>query len=267
MNRSVISATIAAGLLFAGPSALGAAAAGADPGPPAKSDEAGSRATRCAGATDGAGATGRGPRFPFRDQSGGVRPAPRPINGPATPSGPAGNSGFGQIPVPPAPRVPIAVLSGGAERGLPESPDMLDPFAREAPGFDTRPAALLPAPDRPVPAQRAASAPAPPRPVLRVSSPGPIPQAAPQVPSAARPAAPPIPSAVPVPPGLSRQPEPARGLPLGGLPDPDIAGMAARALPGLAAILGMTALGAVVGYRQAKAGQLLPAAGVGRFLQ
>jgi hypothetical protein len=35
----------------------------------------------------------------------------------------------------------------------------------------------------------------------------------------------------------------------------------------LAAIAGMTALGGVIGYRQARAGYVLQAAGAGRFLQ
>ena len=43
--------------------------------------------------------------------------------------------------------------------------------------------------------------------------------------------------------------------------------LASVALPGLAAILGLTALGGLLGYRQAKAGYLLPAAGAGRFLR
>ncbi len=47
----------------------------------------------------------------------------------------------------------------------------------------------------------------------------------------------------------------------------DIAQMASVALPGLAAIAGMTALGGVVGYRQARAAYLLRAAGAGRFLR
>lgn len=43
--------------------------------------------------------------------------------------------------------------------------------------------------------------------------------------------------------------------------------LASVALPGLAAILGLTALGGLLGYRQAKAGYLLPAGGAGRFLR
>lgn len=47
----------------------------------------------------------------------------------------------------------------------------------------------------------------------------------------------------------------------------DVAQLASVALPGLAAILGLTALGGLLGYRQAKAGYLLPAAGAARFVR
>jgi hypothetical protein len=47
----------------------------------------------------------------------------------------------------------------------------------------------------------------------------------------------------------------------------DITKLALMALPGLAAIAGMTALGGVIGYRQARAGYVLQTAGAGRFLQ
>ena len=47
----------------------------------------------------------------------------------------------------------------------------------------------------------------------------------------------------------------------------DVGVLAAAALPGLAAIAGLTALGGFLGYRQARAGYLLRAASAGRFLQ
>jgi len=50
------------------------------------------------------------------------------------------------------------------------------------------------------------------------------------------------------------------------LSNADFAQVAAVALPGLAAILGVTALGGFLGYRQAKAGFVLRAAGTARFL-
>lgn len=46
-----------------------------------------------------------------------------------------------------------------------------------------------------------------------------------------------------------------------------IGDVAALALPGVAGIIALTALGGVVGYRQAKAGHLVRAAGPARFLQ
>ena len=51
------------------------------------------------------------------------------------------------------------------------------------------------------------------------------------------------------------------------LRDADVVTLLSRALPGLAAMFGMTALGGVLGYRQARAGYLLRAAGTGRFLR
>ena len=47
----------------------------------------------------------------------------------------------------------------------------------------------------------------------------------------------------------------------------DLATVVSMALPGLAAMAGMTALGGLLGYRQARAGYQLRAAGAGRFLQ
>ena len=71
----------------------------------------------------------------------------------------------------------------------------------------------------------------------------------------------------PLPRPVSEPPESVRlGYPAE-LRDADFAKIAALALPGLAAIVGMTAFGGVIGYRQAKAGYLLRAAGAGRFLQ
>lgn len=64
--------------------------------------------------------------------------------------------------------------------------------------------------------------------------------------------------------------EPPTALRLGypdELRDADLARVLSLALPGLAAMAAMTAFGGVVGYRQAKAGYLLRAAGAGRFLQ
>lgn len=87
-------------------------------------------------------------------------------------------------------------------------------------------------------------------------------------PAGAPPAAVPPAASAPEPPQLV--PESA-GLPRLGYPDElrnaDLGKVASMALPGLAAIAGMTVLGALFGYRQAKAGYVLPAAGAGRFLR
>ena len=53
----------------------------------------------------------------------------------------------------------------------------------------------------------------------------------------------------------------------GYLRDADMAQVATLALSGLAGILGMTALGGFLGYRQAKVGYMLRAGGIARFLQ
>jgi hypothetical protein len=47
----------------------------------------------------------------------------------------------------------------------------------------------------------------------------------------------------------------------------DLGRIASSALPGLAALVGVTLLGGVIGFRQARAGYLLRAAGAGRFLR
>jgi hypothetical protein len=51
------------------------------------------------------------------------------------------------------------------------------------------------------------------------------------------------------------------------LPDADFAEVAVVALPGLAGIVAITALGGFLGYRQARVGYILRAAGSARFLQ
>ena len=53
----------------------------------------------------------------------------------------------------------------------------------------------------------------------------------------------------------------------GYLRDADMAQVATLALSGLAGILGMTALGGFLGYRQAKVGYMVRAGGIARFLQ
>ena len=78
------------------------------------------------------------------------------------------------------------------------------------------------------------------------------------------------PAAVPPPVSLPEAvaPVPDRVSPmLPNLPSATLAQLAAVALPGLAGIVALTALGGFLGYRQAKAGYVLRAAGTARFLQ
>lgn len=75
----------------------------------------------------------------------------------------------------------------------------------------------------------------------------------------------PVPAAPASLPAVPQRPEPPPLLPE--LRPDDLGRIAASAVPGLAALVGMTLLGGVIGYRQARAGYLLRAAGAGRFLQ
>lgn len=92
-------------------------------------------------------------------------------------------------------------------------------------------------------------------------------------PAASGAAAPAVLPDVPASPPPLRQPEtvvaapnpPRSGLP--GVPSANLGQIAALALPGLVGIAALTALGGFVGYRQAKAGYVLRAAGTARFLQ
>lgn len=126
-----------------------------------------------------------------------------------------------------------------------------------------------------LPAVIAPARPASPAPVLEAR---PAPGVTAPVPAASqrtmRPAAPvpPLPGPIPLAPVPPPEaPADSTGLLRLGYPDEfrgaDLGHVAALALPGLAAIVGMTALGGMLGYRQAKAGYVLRAAGAGRFLQ
>ena len=183
-----------------------------------------------------------------------------PLPPPVTPVAPIdrGNNGFIAAPTV-APVIPVAQVGAAAEPpvdigDLPaDAPAPAAPDAVPAPAWYPAAPSLLPGPvARPV---------APP-----VAAPPSIPAAVP-----VRPAQMSAPAAPPPPPqrqgeGL-QPPAPVRlGYP-DDLRDADLAKVVSMALPGLAAMAGMTALGGVVGYRQAKAGYLLRAAGAGRFLQ
>lgn len=78
------------------------------------------------------------------------------------------------------------------------------------------------------------------------------------------------PSAPAMPPSLPESVAPApnrASVRLPDIPSPNLGHIAAVALPGLAGIAALTALGGFLGYRQAKAGYVLRAAGTARFLQ
>lgn len=205
-------------------------------------------------------------------------------------SGPSSSdSGEGHFPCPwwpprpvppPAPFVPAFV--GGGNGGGFIAPVIT--HAAPIPVFGDR---VTPAPDAgavrlpdlsglsvPAPAATAPLAPVPP--AARAGLPRPAPRVAPTAP--VLPAAVPVPPAAvtgptapaPMPQRAGLGPEPTTPERLGypdALRDAGLTTLISTALPGLAAMAGMTALGGVLGYRQARAGYLLRATGAGRFLQ
>ncbi len=143
-------------------------------------------------------------------------------------------------------RPPVAAVQPAFEPVLEVLPAVIAPARSASPAsvLEARPAAGATAP-----------VPAAPQRTMRPATP---------VPPLSRP----IPVAPVAPP---EAPAESTGLPRLGYPDEfrgaDLGHVAALALPGLAAIAGMTALGGMLGYRQAKASYVLRAAGAGRFLQ
>lgn len=175
-----------------------------------------------------------------------------PFIEPIRPPGPAGGDNGswlvfqGQAAV----TAPVTQLAGGV--------------APELASLDVSPA-LPPAPSAaPTAAPAAVAAPA-----FVAPDPGPSVQAGPRRPTAAPLAGPASPASGPPP--RTGPAAPASESVLVGYPEylrqATMTELASVALPGLAAILGLTALGGLLGYRQAKAGYLLPAAGAGRFLR
>ncbi len=272
MNRSVITGTIAAVVLSAGAALVAAAPAEADP---AGSDSVSGGDSPAAERTDtprrrvpaltrtpgGEAAVSPTPPWPC--------PWPPPI--PSVPVRPGnagadnGGSGLGLIAaLQPAPVRPPTV----ATLQQPELPEFTD---LEMGQFDE----AMP--------QTPADAPAAAPPAAPAVPPAPPPRAAPAptlpaAPAPTLPAAPPADSQPPAP--LAGAATPPQARPPAGEPpvavrhgypeelrNADVTTVAAVALPGLAAIAGMTALGGLIGYRQAKAGFVLQAAGAGRFLQ
>jgi hypothetical protein len=300
VNRSVITGTIAAVVLSAGAAMAAAAPALADPPGPGTVADAGSpdAGSRGNDRTEGTRKRGQAVTRPTTAEPGAATKEPWPCPWPAVvPPAPAssgsdrgGNGVLAGLPIGATPVVPVPRIAGATEPqpaefdisefDIPELdiPELdiaeygeasnAAPIAAELP---TQPAAdatgagpaavdLSPAP-APAPAQLPAPA------ILSppMGSPAPPPPAAPLTRTAI------APRVVPAPPAQRQSSaDPALSVRLG-YPDElrsaDITKLALMALPGLAAIAGMTALGGVIGYRQARAGYVLQTAGAGRFLQ
>lgn len=269
-HAAVIAWSIAVGVLYGAVGIGTSASAGADEPRPRPSIGADNDAAGVDGPGKGPGPRrhGRHNRWtPSGDGGGGSTDGGAPHDPcpwwprPAPPYGPIidGDSGGNRWPIAPVvfPAAPVAVFGDKAEPQLdidtlPEDWPTLTPVAKALP---TAPASV---PYRP----RAVTVPAAPRP--------PAPAAV-----RARPMSPPAvqtPPAAPVPPpqrpvaGVGPTAPVRLGYP-DDLRDADLARVFSMALPGLAALAGMTALGGLVGYRQARAGYLLRAAGAARFVR
>jgi hypothetical protein len=147
------------------------------------------------------------------------------------------------------------------ERPLPAVEGLADTAAASPEDSAAGPPA---SPARAIPPAAPVSSPRAPVP-LDASPRGPVSLAAP---AAASPGKALTPPAAPAPRrGDGTLPTAARAGYPGYLRDADMAQVATLALSGLAGILGMTALGGFLGYRQAKVGYMLRAGGIARFLQ
>lgn len=257
MNRSVINWMITAGVLCTG-AVVAAAPAVADPvgsGPVRGSDTAKLNGSHTVKGEDDRGAGRRPVRH--KERSGAEKPdSGRDDDWPCcsricrrgSHKRESGDSGMGLLLAGlTTPQRPLVVpVQPAFEPVLDVLPAVISPTrsASPAPVLEARPAPGVTAP-----------LPAAPRRTTRPATP---------VPPLSRP----IPGAPVAPP---EAPAESTGLLRLGYPDEfrgaDLGHVAALALPGLAAIAGMTALGGMLGYRQAKAGYVLRAAGAGRFLQ
>lgn len=232
----------AIGTGFAAPAGADDSARGGDvkPGPADPADPAGGAGSRRHTRDQPAPPADGGGWHPCRP----IPPVPPPL--PITPVDGRGDSGFIAMPAT-TPVAPVPVFGGGV-RGGPEFPEI--------------PVIAASGPVVPAPAAGPPPAVPPPRPAA---------VAPPRQPVAAPVA---LPRAVPLPPAAPPSPprraevagEPTAPVRLGH-PEADLARALAAALPGLAAMAGLTAIGGVAGYRQARAGYLLRAAGAGRFLR
>jgi len=288
VNRSVITGTIAAVVLSAGAAMAAAAPAVADPPGPGTVADAGSpdAGSRGDDRTEGTRRRGQAVTRPTTAEPGAATKEPWPCPWPAVvPPAPApassgsdrgGNSVLAGLPIGATPVVPVPRIAGAAEPqpaefDIPEL-DIAEygeasnaaPIAAELPAqpaadvtgagpaaVDLSPVpAALPAPAMLSPPMGSAAPPPPAAPLTRTAI---------------------APRVVPAPPAPRQSSaDPALSVRLGypeELRSADITKLALMALPGLAAIAGMTALGGVIGYRQARAGYVLQTAGAGRFLQ
>lgn len=193
----------------------------------------------------------------------------------------AGNPGHFVAPIAVTPPVPYPTVT---ERPLPAVLGLAGTAAASPADSAVLPRAL---PARVIPPAASASSPqasvspggsprapvspgaSPRAPVSPGSSPqGPAPLSAPSAPAAAGSGKAFTPPAAPAPRrGDGTLPTAARAGYPGYLRDADMAQVATLALSGLAGILGMTALGGFLGYRQAKVGYMVRAGGIARFLQ
>ncbi len=293
MNRSVVTGTIAAVLLSAGAAMAAAAPAMADPPGPGTVADVGSpdAGSRGDGRTAGTRKRGQAVTRPTTAEPGSATkelwPCPRPAVVPPAParsgSDRGGNGVLAALPIGATPVMPAPRIAGAAEPQFDIAEFDIAEFdiaeldiAELDEASDAAPIAEV------LPAQPAAEAtgagpaavdlsPVPaalPAPVMLsppMGSVAPPPPAAPLTRTAI------APRVVPAPPAQRQSSvDPALSVRLGypeELRSADITKLAMVALPGLAAIAGMTALGGVIGYRQARAGYVLQAAGAGRFLQ
>ena len=293
MKRSVVTGTIAAVVLSAGAAMAAAAPAFADPPGPGTVADAGSPDAGRGGddRTESTRKRGQAVTRPTTAEPGAATKEPWPCPWPAVvPPAPApvasgsdrgGNGVLAALPIGATPVVPVPRIAGAAE----PQPAEFDIAELDIPELDVaeygEASNAAPIAEE-LPAQPAADAtgagpaavdlsPAPaalPAPVMLsppVGSAAPPPPAAPLTRTAI------APRVVPAPPAQRQSGvDPALSVRLGypeELRSADITKLAMVALPGLAAIAGMTALGGVIGYRQARAGYVLQTAGAGRFLQ
>jgi len=254
VNRSVINCMIAAGVLATG---VGAAPAPALAEPDKSGTSRGSDNPRPVRPKVRPGRPGA--EKPDAGQGGDLLCEWSRICRPGPPQRSRGDSGLGMIALTVMPvlaRPPVSAIE-------PEVTPALDLAAVETLRPPAAEGTPVVAPDLPPAAPQMPAAPAAAPRLAPIATPASLP-AAPALQPLSRlatvsPAAPP------------RMPAQSVEFPRLGYPDElrnaDFGRVAALALPGLAAIAGMTALGGLFGYRQAKAGYVLRAAGAGRFLQ